>query len=66
MADKREVERARALVGRRVTAGQPGTDDYDHGKIVNYADDGRVQVAWEIAGESYWEHPAALDIEGES
>ncbi len=60
--DKREVARARAMVGKRVTAGKPGTEDEDFGTVLEFDDTGRILVAWEGAAEKYWEHPESVEI----
>jgi hypothetical protein len=60
--DPRELARARALVGKRVTAGAPGSAEYDVGTVKRADETGRVLVAWERAAESYWEHPESFEV----
>lgn len=47
-------------IGDRVEAGEPGTDDFDHGEVIRIRVDGMMLVRWEIAEEDYWEDPANL------
>lgn len=40
----------------------PTEDDYDVGTVVAVLSSGMVMVAWDVAGETYKEDPAELEL----